>query len=318
MTLKFYNTNIDLDRNYLEVASKYNLVYWIASDLYHYATSYQGSFNEYEYERMIKQYNLASNLMYEADDIAQFIEGDRKKCLLTQRNFTELTLIDLRIDKIFSTKLDSESEELRYLSMQDKFDDFTDQYKQYLIPESIEYSLLEAMKYYAIAERAMAKFNAQFEFNNVEKNEQLIEDIVIELISARTLLNQVINNNTYQDSLISEFLISTYQHKETVCKSSLLNYISMNKGYVELWREFFATHEEVYRGFIESLDTQDCELEFNALQIEQYVSRINQAAIELNLFILSNMDIKIPHIEIYSARAIKGPIDFLTKRNIHN
>ena len=92
----------------------------------------------------------------------------------------------------------------------------------------------------------------------------------------------------------------------------------MHINYIELWREFFNIQEEIYKNFIEPTNIQDSEIEFNISQMEQYVSRINKAAIELNFLILRNMDIKLPHIEIYSARAIKGPVDFLTKKFIGN
>ena len=92
----------------------------------------------------------------------------------------------------------------------------------------------------------------------------------------------------------------------------------MHINYIELWREFFNIQEEIYKNFIDPANMQDSEIEFNVTQMEQYVSRINKAAIELNFLILRNMDIKLPHIEIYSARAIKGPIDFLAMKNIRN
>ncbi|MDC1171043.1 hypothetical protein OAT61_02085, partial [Gammaproteobacteria bacterium] len=65
MTLKFYNINLNEDRKYLEVATKYNLAHWMVADLYHYASSYKDSFNEYEFDKMLKQYNLASNIFHE-------------------------------------------------------------------------------------------------------------------------------------------------------------------------------------------------------------------------------------------------------------
>lgn len=318
MTLKFYNSNVHLDHNYLEAATKYNLAHWMAVDLYHYATFYKDSFNDYEYKKMLDQYSLASNIFYEAEDYAQFIEGDRKKCLKALYHFTKLTMLDLKIDTIFSSSLDSETEEIRELSMQSRHDNFSRYYKKFLLSESLEYALLIAMEFFINAEYKMREFNSQFEFNDITKSNQLIEDIVVEIMSAKEVLNRSVSSDIYQDSLISEFLISTSKNKTKATNENLLDYINMHKNFLQLWREFFDIHEQTYRLFIDGAHTQDSELEFNTLQVEQYIARINKAAMEINFAILNNMDILLPHVEIYSARAIKGPIDYLTKRNINN
>ena len=318
MTLKFYNININEDRKYLEVSTKYNLAYWMAADLYHYASSHKESFNEYEFDKMLKQYNLASDIFYEADEQAQFIEGDRKKCLYTLKKYIQSTMVDLRIDTIFVPITDSESEEIRDLSMMSEYYNFSEKYKNFLLPESLEYALIEAMNFFMSTESKIRELNSQFEFNDIEKNEQLTEDIIVDFMSAKEILDRAISSDAFQDSLISEFLISAHQDRNKVTNKNLISYISMHINYIELWREFFNIQEEIYKNFIEPTNIQDSEIEFNISQMEQYVSRINKAAIELNFLILRNMDIKLPHIEIYSARAIKGPVDFLTKKFIGN
>ena len=318
MTLKFYNINLNEDRKYLEVATKYNLAHWMVADLYHYASSYKDSFNEYEFDKMLKQYNLASNIFHEADDQAQFIKGDRKKCLHTLKKYTALSMVDLRIDTIFLPTTDSESEEIRDISMASEYYNFSECYKNFLLPESLEYALLEAMNFFMSTESKIRELDSQFEFNDIEKNEQLTEDIIVDLMSAKEILDRAISSDAFQDSLISEFLISAHQDREKVTNENVKSYISMHINYIDLWREFFNIQEEIYKNFIDPANMQDSEIEFNVTQMEQYVSRINKAAIELNFLILRNMGIKLPHIEIYSARAIKGPIDFLAMKNIRN
>ena len=317
--MNFYNKGTNQDRLYLEIATKYNIAYWIASDLYHYTTSFPHDFNEYEYKRMLSQYSLAAQIMYESDDLAQFITGDHKTCLRAERVFIEACLIDFRIDKIFSPNLDSEAAEVQLRYMEDCFERYSEQYKQFLLPESCGHVLLQSFEYFANAQWAMIKLNSQFEFNTNEINKRFAEDIVDEFMSARILLDQGIDNINVHDEIISEFKIITSENKIKPLNEDFLEYFKANLNYMNLWREVYSLYEEFYKDLIlNSYDLPDSEIDLLNHNSEQYFSRINKSGIELSLAILDYMEIKVPHVEIYSARKIKNPTDFLIKKYLRS
>jgi len=317
--MNFYNKDINQDRFYLEISTKYNTAYWITSDLYHYVTSYPDDFNEYEYEKMLAQYSLAAQIMHESDDLAQFVTGEHRRCLNAQRVFIEACLIDFRIDKIFLPSLDSETTEVQMRFMEDCFERYSNQYKRCLLTESCEYVLLDSFKYFANAQWAMMKLNSQFEFNTRETNEELTEDVVDHFMSARIIVDQGIDNKNVHDAIINEFKIITSEKEINLLKEDTLEYFKANLNYMNLWKELYSLYEEFYKDLIiNGYNLSDSEIDLLTYESEQYFSRINKSGIELNLMILDQMEVKIPHIEIYSARKIKNPTDFITKRYLGN
>ena len=70
--MKFYNLDKNLDLDYLEISTKLNLAYWIASDLYEYAESNKDNING-----TAKQFIIYPNLSMEMLGDAKLLQNNQ-------------------------------------------------------------------------------------------------------------------------------------------------------------------------------------------------------------------------------------------------
>ena len=321
MSMKFYNLDKNLDLDFLEISTKLNLAYWIASDLYEYAESNKDNINEYEYERMLNQYSLAGQILHEADDLIQFLnQSEHKKCLLLLRHYVENSIIDFRIDNILLSTADSENQEIALQELINKFEEYSKKYANFLNPNSSEYALLESYKYLHAGSDAIFKLTSFYEFNSKNDNKELCEEVIENFMTGRILLDQSINNHDFIDQIQVEFNLSTFENKQAATKANLNKFYNLSLSILHLWREFYYINEQCYKDLLISNFNNIEELDLTAHNSEQYLYMINKTAIQLNQLILNNMGIDIPDIEIYSARKIKSPLDFIsvTKKYRYN
>ena len=314
--MKFYNQDLNNDRAYLEIMTKYNLSYWMAIDLYQYANSCLDDLNKYEYEKILSQYSLAIQTMHEADKLAELLKGDHRDCLSVQRDFLELCLEDHRLDNIFQINIDSESTETSDLFMKDKHDECSASYMNYLSPNSYEYKITLSMNYFSNAQMNMLKFHSNLEFYSNEHAQALIHLIIDDFMSARILLDQCLSCDECHNEVINEYLIMTLDIKKDKTNLALKEYFTANIEFTTLWREIFYLHEEFFKDLsLGELNLPPVDVDFFSCQADQMFLKLNKAALELQLMILNGMGVKMPYIEIYSARQIKSPIDFITYKN---
>ena len=63
----FFNKNTKHDKQFLELQTRLNYSYWIASDAHHYFENSENTINIYEYNKLVKQFNSAIKM---AEDIS--------------------------------------------------------------------------------------------------------------------------------------------------------------------------------------------------------------------------------------------------------
>ena len=63
----FYKKNNTHDRVFLELQTKLNLAYWIATDAEHYFEISKNTINTFEYKKLIKQFEVASSVAQQVE-----------------------------------------------------------------------------------------------------------------------------------------------------------------------------------------------------------------------------------------------------------
>ena len=63
----FFNKNTKQDKQFLELQTRLNYAYWVASDAHHYFENSENNINTYEYKELLKQFNSSIEM---AEDIS--------------------------------------------------------------------------------------------------------------------------------------------------------------------------------------------------------------------------------------------------------
>lgn len=311
--MQFYFKNSHQDRLYLKIITKINLSYWIASDAHHYASEHTKDINKYEYDRLKSQYNLAINLFTEGQDLIQFLEGDHAECANLVLRHISTIIQSCRIDKIFIP--DAVDEEIHEVDVHDAiFDEdiFIQEYKKFLIPGDLETDFVESEMFFGKSCIKMIKF-LKNEYENYNDAAEDCRDIIDGVMSARIITENGIKNNLYKDSLEREYSIF-YEDAWTPKPHSFNDYYETSMDYLDFWRDYYTVHEQYYKRFFDQIISEEeskAESDFFYQTVEQYTLIMHKKAIEINLMILENLGVDVPPFEIYSARKITSPIEFL-------
>ena len=311
--MQFYFKNPLQDRLFFKTISTINLCYWIASDAHNYASEHTKDINKYEYDRLKSQYNLATNLFEESKNLSQFLEGDHAECANLVLRHISFTLQSYRIDKIFMP--DAIDKEIHEVDVHDAiFDEevFYQEYKKFLIPGDLETDFVESEMFFGESCIKMIKF-LKNEYENHNDAVEDCRDIIDGVMSARLIMENGIKNNLYKESLEREYSIF-YEDAWRPKPHSFHDYYETSMDYLDFWRDYYTVHEQHYKRFFDEIISEDeskAESDFFYQTIEQYTLIMHKKALEINLMILENLGVEVPPFEIYSARKITSPIDFL-------
>tara|TARA_B100001175_G_C19456212_1_gene613934 strand:+ start:420 stop:1376 length:957 start_codon:yes stop_codon:yes gene_type:complete len=308
--MQFFYQDHQQDKIYLQAAATINLSFWISSDVNNYASDNISEINQYEYDRLISQYHLALNIFKDGEELCKRLKGDHAKCanLLLGHTFTSIK--DDSISELFRSEELQDSElELNLLDAIFDADIFIKKYQKFLIPGDLETDLIKAEVIFANSSSKILNFinNQYTNFDDAAKD---CEEIIDGIMSARVIVENAIKHNMYKRSLKREYSI--------FCDNNLVNPSHSFEDFYEasikaiyFWREYYAIHEQFYKNFFDKADDSNNEQNFFHQTLNQYNLIMHKNSIELNTMILDNLDVTIPNFEIYSARKITNPIEFL-------
>ena len=312
--MRFFYTNPDQDKLYLKVNTLINISYWIASDAFHFASKQVKEINKYEYNNLQFQYDLANSLYKDAKDLSGSLTGDHNKSAELLLNHSIKSFDEFQIDKIFMPEITSN--DLDKLDIHDAiFDEdlFYSSYKKFLTPGDIESDFIKAELIFGSACNKMVHF-METSYKNYKAASRDCNKIIEETMEARIILDYGISNDLYRESLKKEYEVFYINTDKNIKLYSFNDYYQASMDYMNFWRDYYIIHEQYYKNFFEPENSIYPEADFFNQTCEQYIFIMHKKAIELNLIILNNLGVEIPSFEIYSARKIISPIDFLEQR----
>jgi len=311
--MQFYFKKPHQDRLYLKIITTINLSYWIASDAHHYASEHTNEVNKYEYDRLKSQYNLAINLFTEGQDLIHFLEGDHAECANLVSRHIGTKIQSNRIDKIFMPNV--ADDEIYEVDIHDSiFDEdiFYQEYKKFLIPGNLETDFIKSEIFFVESSIKMINF-LKNEYENYNDAAEECRDIIDGVMSARIIMDHGIKNDLYKESLEREYSIF-YEDAWTPKPNSFISYYGASMDSLRFWRDYYTVHEQYYKRFFDAFISEEesnAESNFFHQTIEQYSLIMHKNAIEINLMILENLGVDVPPFDIYSARKITSPIEFI-------
>ena len=112
--MKFFSKNIKQDREFIELQTRLNFSYWIASDIDHFYESNKKNINNYEFMKLSKQYQQSLDMFNSVDIAASNISIEHKSALYALRAFVKscIEFCDIKHDR---SLLDSETFETNIL-----------------------------------------------------------------------------------------------------------------------------------------------------------------------------------------------------------
>ena len=307
----FYDQNIEHDRCFLELQTQLNLSYWIAADINHYYEISKANVNSYEYKRLLAQYQIAINICKRIDIDSSNTGANHKSCLKVLKKFIEYCFIEFDFSRMPKLK-DSESEETGLLHMNDIETAFQKTYMEYLHPAEMENYMLKSFVFFGQGCESIMYLSSEIEFGNQEKIENLSNETIKNFRLARFELETVLKDPHALECMLDEFIIIIGNKN---LNENAKEFIELNFNYLKLWKEYYLTHEKYCEEILINRDNEeDVESDLFEFECNNYLSYINIMAIKINLFILNNMQVDIPNIEIYSQRLIRSPIDYIQNR----
>ena len=311
----FYNKNTKHDKQFLELQTRLNYSYWVASDAHHYFENSENTINTYEYKKLVKQFNSAIE-MVEGISISSINLGhDHAQCLRILKKFVLECINELNFSK--NTKLkDSESEEIDMMNELQIQENFVKAYLPYLHPNEMESYMQKSFLIFAKACTNINKLYLSLEFGDSESFQKGMNRVIAEFKLARTEIESCINDPSVVEGILDECSIMSFKN---FSDSDIKKYSNLHFEHMNLWIEFFLAYEQSFEElFNESKSEEEENVDSLMLNYQQnhYYGLININAIEIHQLMFKKMGIDIPKIDVYSLRLIKSPIDFIQNRRI--
>ena len=311
----FFNKNTKHDKQFLELQTRLNYSYWVASDAHHYYENSENTINTYEYKKLAKQFNSAIE-MVEAISIPSINLGhEHAQCLRILKKYVLECINELNFIK--NTKLkDSESEEIDMMNQLQIQEDFVKAYLPYLHPNEMESYMQKSFLIFAKACTNINKLYLSLEFGDSESFQKGINRVVTEFKLARTEIESCINDPFVVEGILDECSIMLFKN---FSDNDIKKYSNLHFEHMSLWIEFFIAYERTFEELFNESKSEEEEnvdsLMLNYLQ-NHYYGLININAIEIHQLMFKKMGIDTPKIDVYSLRLIKSPIDFIQNRRI--
>lgn len=306
----FFYQNPEHDRNFLKIQTQLNLSYWIAADINHYYELSKTNVNTYEYKKLSTQYQSALSLFKSVNIDNSDTGEDHKNCLKALEKFIEYCLMEFDFSKTPRLQ-DSESEEVNYLHMYNLETEFHKTYMEYLIPCEMETYILRSFLFFGKGCESITHLSSEIEFSNEKKIEDLSKETIKNFRLARYELEMVLKDPNALECMLDEFIIITGNKS---LEENAKEFVELNFGYLKLWKEYYLAHEKYCEDILNGDSEEESESDLFEFECNNCLSFINTMAIKSNLFILKNMQVNTPNIEIYSQRLIRSPIDYIQNR----
>ena len=310
--MKFFNQNIKHDKVFIELQTKLNFSYWIASDVNHYYENTKEIINAYQYKKLLKQYQTSIDIFKSVDVYAADIGRDQKTTLYALSDFVKgcIKFSDISDNK---SQLDSESQEINLLNMLNIEREFQNIYLKYLHPDELESLIMKSYIFLENGVESLMKLTSQLEFDDQKEIKNLSFKILNDLKLSRECLDSALQNPSGIELMFDELIIIT---GGTLSKEDVSDFSKLNFDYIKLLKEYVMVHERYFENLINDKNIEDNDENLFDFECNNYLASINVLAIKLNLFIFKKMEISVPQLEIFSQRIIKSPIDYI-QRNIN-
>ncbi len=311
--MKFFNKNIKHDREFLELQTKLNFSYWIASDIDHFYESNKKNINNYEFIKLSKQYQQSLDMFNSVDIAASNISIEHKSALYALRAFVKscIEFCDVKHDR---SLLDSETFETNILQTIQIEKEFHKIFLSYLHPDEMEAFIIKSYVFFEKGCELLTKLISESEFNNIEKIKKLSEQILMNFKHARETLDQALSNPNAFEFMLDELSIIT---NGNLTETDVKEFSNLNTDYIKYWKELVMAYERYCLNLLNENEEGGCHSEVLDFEINNYLGLINILAMKLNKFILSKLDVKTPSLEVYCQRVIKSPIDYIENKRIH-
>jgi len=311
--MKFFNKNIKHDREFLELQTKLNFSYWIASDIDHFYESNKKNINKYEFMKLTKQYQKSLDMFNSVDIEGSNISTEHKSALYALRAFVKscIELCDIKDDR---SLLDSETFEINILQTIQIEKEFHKIFLSYLHPDEMEAFIIKSYVFFEKGCELLTKLISETELNNQEQIKKLSEKILMNFKNSREVLDQALSNTNTFELMLDELSIIT---KGDLTEADVKDFSNLNTDYIKYWKEHVMAYERYCLNLLNEDEEGGCHLEVLDFEINNYLGFINILAIKLNKFVLSKLDAQIPSLEVYSKRVVKSPVDYIENKRIH-
>lgn len=305
--MNFYFKDHNQDQIYLEVINNYNLAYWIAADIDLYVDS-TNDISAYDYNRLIQQFNYATELFNNTDITLTNLKKDHKKSAEALRDFVDGCIQGFHFFKS-SKKIDSESKEIELIGLLERENKFHIDYLRNMNPSHAEYLTIKSFSYINEIAADLLLVDPSLGTNT---NKDRSNNIVAAFSKAKNVINYALKNVNCFDGIIDEFEIINSMRPDNLSHNDFLSLCDKNIEYMKLWREFYAVYEQFYQEtLIEKSNIEEADLELVNHETQKYQAQINIFAIDIIQSTLSFMGHDSPSFEIYSKRLLKNPLDFI-------
>ena len=311
----FFNKNTKHDKQFLELQTRLNYSYWIASDAHHYFENSENTINTYEYKKLVKQFNSAIKMAEDISISSTNLGHDHAQCLRILKKFVLECINELNFSKNIRLK-DSESEEIDMRNQLQIQENFIKAYLPYLHPHETESYMQKSFLIFAKACNNINELYFCLEFNDTDSYKKGINKVIAEFKLARTKIEEGIDDPLLVEGILDEYSIMSFKKYSG---NHVQKYVDLHFEHMNLWIEFFLAYEQSFGELFNERQSEEDE-SVNSLMLDyqqnHYYGLININAIEIHQLMFKKMDIDIPKIDVYSQRLIKSPIDFIQNRRI--
>ena len=311
----FFNKNTKHDKQFLELQTKLNHAYWVASDAHHYFENAENNINTYEYGKLVKQFNSSIEMAEDISISSTNLDHDHAQSLKILKKFVLECINELNFSKNIKLK-DSESEEIDMMNQLQIQENFVKAYLPYLHTNEMESYMQKSFLIFAKACANLNKLYLSLELGDSESFQKGINKVIAEFKLARTEIESCINDPFVVEGILDECSIMLFKN---FSDSDIKKYSNLHFEHMNLWIEFFLAYEQSFEElFNESKTKEEENVDSLMLDYQQnhYYGLININAIEIHQLMFKKMGIDMPKIDVYSLRLIKSPIDFIQNRRI--
>ena len=313
----FFNKNTKHDKQFLELQTRLNYSYWVASDAHHYFENSENTINTYEYQKLVKQFNSAIEMAEDTFISSTNLGYDHAQCLIILKKFVLECINELNFSKNIKLK-DSESEEIDMMNQLQIQENFVKAYLPYLHPNEIESYIQKSFLIFAKACNNINELYLCLEFNDSDSFQKGMNKVITEFKLARTKIEEGFSDPLLVEGILDEYSIMSFKNKK-YSGNHMHKYVDLHFEHMNLWIEFFHAYEQSFGELFKECQSEEDE-SVNSLMLDyqqnHYYGLININAIEIHQLMFKKMGIDMPKIDVYSLRLIKSPIDFIQNRRI--
>ncbi len=303
----FYKQNIEHDRNYLELQTRLNFAYWIAADAAHYFEYCDKNINHYEYQKLVKQFNLAKDMTNNIHISSYDMSSDHIKAINILKDFVIFLVDDSDFTK--NRPKDSEMEHIQMQNQLDAQEKFIKDFLPYLHERELESYMQHSYLSFFKGSIQMIELSLIFENYDSIKFKKKIEKAMNEFQKAKLYIEKALNDPCVKEGFMDEFSVLGLKNS---AEQDFMKFSELQFEFMQLWKESFMAFKQSYEhSFMELKSEEDEKVDLLMIdyQISNYLGLININQFKFHQFMFKKMNIALPNVEAFSERLIRSPID---------